>query len=190
MRNKMSGLYSIQDLISGDIHCAHCHRGVNISFNEEHIGKEHVSKEKDTDIRSIFGRCPSCKRFMVYLAFAKCVMVPGPDSGGYGRSGQMQLPNRPLKNPEHTESLVVIHPKYVVMECPKEIPEKLASEFIESSKVSDVSAKASAALSRRLLQQVLVEKAGVSQKRSSMTKLKRYCNLELYRPLCPICCMQ
>ncbi len=93
---------------------------------------------EDVDgIRSIYWRrCPSCKKFVVSLQTVKA---------GLGTE-ELVYPRAATRPP-----------------CSPEVPERLAEDFHEACLVIADSPKASAALSRRCLQHLLREYAGVKK---------------------------
>lgn len=61
----------------------------------------------------------------------------------------------------HTE---LLYPKTRLIVLPDAVPESYASEFLEAANTLDISPKASAALSRRLLQRLIREQEGIKAK--------------------------
>jgi hypothetical protein len=97
-------------------------------------------------------RCPSCGRYVFQLASkarvksAQLGLYPGAEIGRY--FVRPRVATRPMP--------------------PKDVPVEFAQDYIEASLVLSDSPKASAALSRRCLQHILREKAGV--KHSDLAK--------------------
>jgi len=90
-------------------------------------------------------RCPSCKKLIFEL-------VSGQSVTGGGKGFHVHLPN----------VRYFARPKSSNRNPPQpEVPKEFSTDYIEASMVLDVSAKASAALSRRCLQHILREKARV-----------------------------
>lgn len=90
--------------------------------------------------------CPSCKKLIVELVFKKLYRKA---------SGQLAISDKPT-------SSYLVRPKTPNrMPVPPEVPKEFASDYLEACLVISDSAKASAALSRRCLQHILREKAGV-----------------------------
>lgn len=90
--------------------------------------------------------CPACKRIIIDL---KHEISNTLDSTGEFNKVQIQR----------------IYPISSLRSCPKEVDNpQITQDFIEASSVLNISPKASAALSRRCLQNLLREKAGVTKK--------------------------
>jgi len=56
----------------------------------------------------------------------------------------------------------LIYPKYNKAVCPKEVPDEYKKDFLEAQAIREISPKSSAALCRRILQQLLRKEARVS----------------------------
>lgn len=117
-------------------------------------------------------KCPHCSREIV----AKIEIISlGRDVSGEWNVYNYNCPgcekkvielHRKHSHPENRMNYVA-YPKGVVRPISPEVPEKYASEFREACLVLNDSPKASAALSRRLLQKILVEELGVKSKNLS-----------------------
>lgn len=92
--------------------------------------------------------CPACERFIIALSGTKTLF---PSSGGISVAPAII----PVAD-------YLVRPKTANRPPPPEVPEEIACDFIEACLVIADSPKASAALSRRCLQHILREKAGVS----------------------------
>lgn len=123
--------------------CPHC----LTAFNEE--------KEKDSfyfseDTEGFWGlesyKCPECRKSIFFLQRGNGY-VAGPGGHRLGVASVIQQ--------------WLVHPKGEARPLPKEVPKEYASDFKEACVVLQDSPKASAALSRRCLQHLLREKAGV-----------------------------
>ncbi len=119
--------------------CPHC----NVAFNDEQSHKNAYS-EYDKDGGWLIDRreCPECGRIILHLIHRK--------QNDYGK--------------EYTASTVLIRPKTAARICPAEVPDTFSEDFKESCCVLPDSAKASAELSRRCLQNTLREKAATKSK--------------------------
>jgi hypothetical protein len=113
--------------------CPHCTVGVNINFTFVPVGG---GTDGSFNIRS--GNCPECGRVVIMLSGFR------PSDGG----GE-EIPER------------IVHPAGASRPVPSEVTEPFATDFRDAVWVLGGSAKASAALSRRILQDVLRTKAGV-----------------------------
>jgi uncharacterized protein DUF4145 len=90
-------------------------------------------------------KCPECKRLIIRLLNGPAIHHAG--SGG-------------LASIQHAEKVLLVRPKGSLRPpCPKEVPKAIAEDYNEACLVLADSAKASAALSRRCLQNVLRETA-------------------------------
>jgi hypothetical protein len=91
--------------------------------------------------------CPACSRLVLYLLNGPPITHPS---------------TRELLAIDHVQWRTLIRPKGTSRPpCPKEVPAHLAGDYNEACLVIVDSAKASAALSRRCLQTLLREAAGV-----------------------------
>lgn len=120
--------------------CAHCLLQMHPIEQASQLGQ-------DTDgvWAVITLQCPACKRFNVMLE-------RGTIGGGYA-------PNNRVWNAEERR---FVHPKaHGRTPCPSEVPEAIGEDHTEACLVLADSPKASAALSRRCLQNVLREARGV-----------------------------
>jgi hypothetical protein len=87
-----------------------------------------------------YANCPSCGKYFVYVRFGD-----GPVSDD--------------------DPMELLWPKHATVKpFPVEVPTDIVAEFNEAHNVLGDSPKASAALSRRLLQRILTEKSGVLQR--------------------------
>jgi hypothetical protein len=121
--------------------CPHC----RVEFHDKPVI---TSLGKDVDGYWIITRrdCPACKRMVLTLTGGDPLFEVGGGFGGFKdvRTQVLMRPKSSLRPP-----------------CPREVPESLAEDYTEACLVLPDSPKASAALSRRCLQYILREKAGV-----------------------------
>lgn len=114
--------------------CPHCADSFTPKWAEQNLGK-------DPDATGIWfvqwTNCPTCYRVVARML----------DYDAKGGAVQ--------------EKAHLVHPAIPTRVVPDEVEEPYASDFREAATTLHVSAKASAALSRRLLQHLLREKAGV-----------------------------
>jgi len=94
-------------------------------------------------------KCPACERFIIWLAFGRAVSV----MHDYGARFEL--------GPTSAERLQV-HPLGIARPLSHDVPADYAESFQEAVRVLPLSTKASSALSRRLLQNLLHEKAGIT----------------------------
>jgi endogenous inhibitor of DNA gyrase (YacG/DUF329 family) len=116
------------------------------------------------------GKCPHCKREVHFVnadvsggsgfnAYADRLYTA---SGGhivYVHSSKCPSCQKPVVAAEISDEggfrIRLVHPFGVVQTVPKEVPAKIAEDFLEAAAVLQTSKKASAALSRRCLQHIL-----------------------------------
>ena len=107
------------------------------SFHEAWVHKD-LQQDTYAVWRVFYVLCPECKKLVVQLrAFT---------AGGALMASQ------------------TVHPKASARPVPAEVPDPFATDYTEASTVQADSPKASAALSRRVLQHILREKAGVKER--------------------------
>jgi hypothetical protein len=130
--------------------CPHC----GISFHDEPVLHE-LKYPKVTDFysnkksRIEYQRCPNCKNLIIFFITWHDVesWIDELDEMGYY---------------EEIDYKSLIYPKSSSRPSrPDEVPEEYAADYKEAYEVIDISPKASAALSRRCLQLILRDKAGV-----------------------------
>ena len=123
--------------------CPHCH--VVVQFpRTNYIQDIHAFNEASEEMRITAVCCPNCRRLVV-------TVEPGTftrEEGGY-----LIEPNS-----EH-----VVWPLQYVRPIPTEVPEHIALDYREAAAVLNLSPKASSAVSRRCLQDVLRDAGRASQ---------------------------
>jgi hypothetical protein len=118
--------------------CPHCVTGIHENFSAIDITNDTLGSW-----RVLHQICPECKKVIIYLQSGKYI------SSGIGVSF---VPHRSfLVCPKHSSR----------QPCPPEVPKKFAEDYKEACLVLSDSPKASAALSRRCLQDILREVAKV-----------------------------
>ncbi len=111
--------------------CPHCLNSYHPQLNIHNIGKD-----KDEYWRLFWQQCPSCGKFIIHLAHLYPV--------GSVKSSFLVYPKAISRSP-----------------LSRDVPKKFAQDYKEACLVISDSPKASAALSRRCLQNILREKAKV-----------------------------
>lgn len=126
--------------------CPHCRVAFNSDVDRYYLGEEHDGGV-DGHLGIEVTTCPECQKHVVWLKFGKTAMrYLGNEIGDIT-----------------WERLV--HPKGTTRApAPKEVPTAIASDYAEACLVIADSPKASAALSRRCLQQLLRDAANATQK--------------------------
>jgi Domain of unknown function (DUF4145) len=130
---------------SSQMKCPHCTTSVHESWNVNVVyTRDEKGNQTGTHWRLQYMLCPECHKSIMRL-------------GSMTRQG----PNFPLQDPA---SWIQIFPTGSTRAlAPKEVPTDIANDHAEAAKVLALSPKASAALSRRCLQAVLLI-AGYTQK--------------------------
>ena len=123
--------------------CPHCLTEIHANEDIEYIGE---------DIDGVWGSikilCPACKKHFIYLVVA--------DGFIHQQFGGYRIKNR--------KKSFLVYPKGAMRTTPpKEVPSEFGNDYIEACLVISDSPKASAALSRRCLQHLLREVAGVKK---------------------------
>ena len=128
--------------------CPHCSTAVKISWDSVGAFPHPIDKQLENELK--FENCPSCGNLIVYLIEARYV--------GTKQIGRHQ----------EDKKEILIYPKRTKFENIEDIPDKFLSDYEEALNVLSASAKASAALTRRLLQNILREEFDI--KNSSLAK--------------------
>jgi hypothetical protein len=124
--------------------CPHCNTAVNLDFEDSVSG---VYRAKDyeqtgTGYQLAWDHCPECGELIVLLQHGRCIQRAGEDDYVWDF----------LKSVDAEE---VLYPKYLARRVEPEVPNGYKAEFLEACSVLPLSPKASAALSRRILQSIL-----------------------------------
>jgi hypothetical protein len=99
-------------------------------------------------------KCPSCNKFIFWLTCGHAILVIG-----------YSINNCETSKLEYDKTIkhLMVYPKsYSRNPCPTEVPDPIATDYKEACVVISDSPKASAALSRRCLQNLLRDKGGVT----------------------------
>jgi len=141
--------------------CPNCNIGIHKDF------KHHWINGDDSDIeRKFYGYqlsymiCPECKKPIIYLAEGEAKYQLG-----------LGVDDRWFLADNDKETL--IQPKFTNVMVDKLVPKKYVDEFMEATKTIQASPKASATLSRRLLQWVLNEELKI-KKNDLDSEIKEY----------------
>lgn len=117
--------------------CPYCNTGISLKPEDEKIFRTRLNSESETGIKIINSFCPECREFIVLLEKGEYRWID--DAAELIEVRQKEI----------------IYPKFALRVISKEVPQKYRDIFNESNSVLSVSPKASATLSRRLLQQIL-----------------------------------
>ena len=139
--------------------CPHCNTGVNIEW-EETSAYADDSKNSSTGAEIAHGQCPECNGIIVKLI--------------RGELGHQNEFSRFISDEQSEE---IIYPKFTTRYIENEVPEPYRSEFKEATAILVISPKASAALSRRMLQNVLNQQYNI-HKRSLADEIEEFINMQ------------
>ena len=126
--------------------CPYCHIGIKLEIKEQFTfpDKDYTNTELGKEF--VHGLCPECDNFVVLLNIGKYRWVD--DKGEL--SGIQQE--------------IILYPKSAFRVTDSAVPQEYQNAFNEANSVLPFSPKASAALSRRLLQQVIRDKYGIDKR--------------------------
>lgn len=127
--------------------CPHCGKAIRLETDTGHTYPSPYFNEDSSGYRIISGCCPACENLIVILQFGECSVEK---SGGYS-----------YYDLEDVDKQQIIYPINYIRTVQTEVPEIYKTDFLEACAVLPISTKASAALSRRLLQMILREYFGV-----------------------------
>ncbi len=120
--------------------CPHCGLGINFEEQDEYNATYQYNESEKSGLgyELIHGHCPACERLIVIL------------NEGKFKRGQHGAELTEITKEE------VLYPKIIMPKILEpEIPEKYRNDYLEAYSVLHISPKASAAISRRLLQHLL-----------------------------------
>lgn len=122
--------------------CPHCNTGVRLEF-EDGSGAYQSKEDRSIEIgREVaWDQCPECENLIVLLKI-----------GLYVEHNTEYMTYRSVSEVQKEQ---LLYPTYTIRQVANEVPEVYKKEFLETSAVLAISPKASAAISRRLLQNVL-----------------------------------
>ena len=122
--------------------CPHCNTGVSLEFEEYYVEQAKDYERTGAGYQFAWDTCPECEEPVVILRFGKYV---GEKSGSDYSYADIQDISREE----------ILYPRYVSRKVEPEVPGAHKTDFLEACAVLPLSPKASAALSRRVLQNVL-----------------------------------
>ena len=117
--------------------CPHCGTGIRLDVQGRSVSR--ADRKSDLGIEITYGLCPECTGFVAVMKLGTYRWVDG-------ESELVQVTQEYTVFPQHAE--------HCMNPC---VPDQYRQAFNEAHAVLSVSPKASAALSRRLLQQILRE---------------------------------
>jgi hypothetical protein len=138
--------------------CPHCSTGINVEWFSE-MGYGNNPDDPAQGVEVAHGQCPVCRKIIVKLIHGKG------EETEYGFS---------LKQVEQEE---IIHPTSAVRPVEPEVPGQYKNDFSEACAVLNISPKASAAVSRRLLQNILRQEFNIEH-RSLAKEIEEFIQLK------------
>ncbi len=118
--------------------CPHCTVTVHVHFSPRPLLFCLDAERKQVGWEASVANCPHCQQAIIYL-----------ESGNSARTMQSQ------ENIVGPKSKYLSWPQSSSRPCPRDVPADLANDFSEAVRVLSISPQASAALTRRCLQQTL-----------------------------------
>lgn len=126
--------------------CPHCNTGIHTNFAET-IFFSYSKPGMFVGWKARYGSCSECHEAIIYLGVGEAIRQPNNAVTIVGNYKERMSEPRGVGRP-----------------CPKEVPETLANDFQEAVAVLSISHQASAALTRRSVQQVLRDHGGTTKK--------------------------
>lgn len=137
--------------------CPHCNVAINVEWESTVAFVDSDKPGSGTEVA--VETCPDCRKLIVKLVHGK------------------------IKRSEYSaevtevESEEIIYPKFSVRVVENEVPEQYKAEFLEATAILGISPKASAALSRRMLQNILQKVFGI-EKRSLADEIDEFLHMQ------------
>lgn len=130
--------------------CPHCAVAINLELEETDAWKDPNSQDTKKGHRIAYGHCPSCGDLITLLQRGIYTRNQGQGGSSYG-------------DIDNIYSEEIIYPKSIIRRVESEVPDRFRRDYIEACAVLAYSAKASAALGRRILQDILREHFNIKQ---------------------------
>ena len=127
--------------------CPHCTVNIHVDFHKKSLTLAQDEKNQTIGWDVQYGICPSCKQAIIKLLNGPGVPA---QNGNFFTNGY--------------KAIFLAWPQSSSRPCPSEVPPDVAADFREASSVLHASPQASAALTRRGLQQVLRDYAHTKSK--------------------------
>ncbi len=128
--------------------CPHCLIGIKLDIKERVSFPDYDFSTTNLGKEFIHGICPECNSLVVVLRLGKYRWVDAEEPGEVSEIQQE----------------IIIYPSTAKRSVEAEVPKEYRDAFNEANSVLPISPKASAALSRRLLQQILQGKYGIRKR--------------------------
>ncbi|MBA4124489.1 MAG: DUF4145 domain-containing protein [Acidobacteria bacterium] len=136
--------------------CPYCNTGIKLIIEGENTYRSQQRNGGENGIKIIQGFCSECNQFIVLL-----------EQGKY----RWEDDAAELADAHSTE---IIYPKFILRVIANDVPQEYRNDFNESNSVLSASPKASAALSRRLLQRLLREKYKIVGKKDLSQEIEEF----------------
>jgi hypothetical protein len=136
--------------------CPYCSVGVNVGFEEYFAYPDGDPDKIGPGLDIAWDFCPECEGLLIRLRRGQYVKV-GQYSGA-------------LKTVEEEQ---IVYPPYSTRHVEPEVPKRYRDDYLEASAILNLSPKASAALSRRILQLVLRDVFTISH-RSLLAEIEEF----------------
>jgi hypothetical protein len=118
--------------------CPHCTVTIHVDFQKKSLTLAKNENKSTIGWELRLGICPSCSQAIIFLHGG--LAVPAQNGAFFITSYEVD---------------VLVWPRSSLRPCPTEVPQDIATDFKEASSVLNASPQASAALTRRCLQQIL-----------------------------------
>ncbi len=129
--------------------CPYCYTGIRLDVKAQFAFPDNDYTNTGLGKEFVHGLCPECNNLIVLLHIGKYRWV---DDNGELSEVQQEIILYPIISPRVTD---------------EEIPKEYRDAYNEANSILPFSPKASAALSRRLLQQILRDKYGINKRNLS-----------------------
>jgi hypothetical protein len=137
--------------------CPYCETAINVTWTTHFIYKnseEICLNDIEAGKEIVYGHCPECNKLIIFLLSSNFIETYEDESGDCCR-------HYIKKDSPYNE--VIIFPKFSIKTVAPEVPEKYDRDYKEAAAILTISPKASAAMSRRLLQTILRENYSVKK---------------------------
>jgi hypothetical protein len=139
--------------------CPYCDTAINLVTDETSAWPKEETGMIRTGYDLSYGHCPECHNLIVLLRY-----------GNLGRQNNYLFLSDIIKSE-------IIYPKYVTRNVAPEVPERYKKDFQEACAVLVLSPKASAAISRRILQDLLHEQYNIKERNLNI-EIEKFINLK------------
>ena len=137
--------------------CPHCETAIKVNWRKHFIYKYEDYGEREIEDFKLgreirHGHCPECDKLIILLVSSEFIELMG--NNNFDRYYIKE--DKPYKE-------VIIFPKFSTRSVAPEVPEQYAKDYKEAAAILDISPKASAAMSRRILQTILRENYSIKK---------------------------